>query len=234
MAWTVIVCGALIHIAGFALYQFPDHKRLPAEPGRLVIEHYVAANGLQERLIQGEYASLFDSAPLYLPTGRTFAATIDSVASLRQESELFTPFPHALSSQLFKPSTFLGARSGHAADDNFIVTGGLPWRPLGKAPMNLSEANAVASLPSFTVVDLASAKTVGHGMFEVPDSVIPAELWNPLRFYIAVESFSIIGVPRMAASSGNASLDEAVLVQLHSFAPLQHLAPGYYELVIFP
>lgn len=191
-------------------------------------------------ILRREQAVLLDSAPLFMPTPWNQASNLDEVASLREATEVFSPYPAA--------AKLPGDLVSFERDDDLeeVMDGGVPGllgapdsglvlAVLGREDAPLPEAEAV--LPSALVLGL-SGEGAGHleriSLSEALSAKQPEELWSLASFYLQVRYGSPVGVPTLAGSSGYPQWDQQLRDYLGEPRFWHRWPDGYYRVQIYP
>lgn len=183
-----------------------------------------------------EQAVLQDTAPIFMPTQWNPASRMDSVASLRQAAEVFSPFapeislpesvalPESLDPNPIPPSEDLGP-----ADPGFILNRyGIRSRPL---PAGLDQQGGIE------VIRMDREPAQNERIFRIPEELAeraPDALWNPMRIYLQIDQAKPLGPPVISISSGFSGWDQAVQAYLASLAFYRLFEDGYYRVILFP
>jgi hypothetical protein len=191
-------------------------------------------------ILRREQAALLDSAPLFMPTPWNQASDLDEVASLREATEVFGPYPAAaeLPGNLvsferdddLEEETDGGVPGLLAAPDS-----GLVLAVLGRQEAPLPEAEAV--LPSALVLGLSGEGAGYRERLSLSEELAerqPAELWSPPSFYLQVRYGSPVGVPTLAGSSGYPQWDQQLRDYLGEPRFWHRWPDGYYRVRIYP
>lgn len=233
--WLTAVAAALaIHAVGLLLFQVDDETTQEAEVDySFVTMPSPFLNESGGELLR-EQASLFDSAPLFLPTGWN-AASSPAVNALEQRpAELFDSFPAQLS---YGETDFgLGAivnlktRSPLQTLERFSDRS---HNVFGRAEVDHPKLSRRFAL--LEVVDSSGGKLVLSS--PVPMEGAPDEggqLWEPAEFLVQVEAVGVLGDPVLLRGSGLEEVDQYLRDSLRRLMRERMLATGYYRVLAGP
>ena len=230
-----ILGGVLIHMAVFMVIRIESPiqgRELP--PQAEVV--YVGNLGGQAGPSILQQAALLDSAPLFMPTRWNLASEMDEVASLKEATEIFDPFPARVLLPEARPSF---PREG--APDASPGTDPLPEGPafvlsrFGRSPA--MPPVAVSRGPSVLIQGLTrsdAADAVSRVLPAAIQATAPPVLWSPVYFYIQMAEGIPSGAALLAQSSGFAEWDETLKDFFNSLDFYRNLGDGYYRLAVFP
>jgi hypothetical protein len=183
-----------------------------------------------------EQAFLQDTAPIFMPTRLNPASRMDSVASLRQAAEVFSPFAPEISlpesvdlPESLDPAPSRPSEDPGPADPAFILNRyGSQSR---SRPPGLDERGVIE------VIRMDRESTQYRRIFRIPDRLAdraPDALWTPMRIYLQVDQAKPLGPPVISRSSGFSGWDQAVQDYLASLAFYRLLEDGYFRVILFP
>jgi hypothetical protein len=227
--------GLIVHLGiGFLVRLDSPDSPIP-EPDRIDVA-YVGDPETHADPVLREQAVLLDTAPIFMPTRWNPASRMDSVASLRQAAEVFSPFapeislpesvdlPESLDPAPVQPSDDLGP-----ADPAFILYRyGNQSQPL---PPGLDQRGIIE------VIRMDREPAQNQRIFRIPEGLAdqaPEALWTPMRIYLQVDQAKPLGPPVISRSSGFSGWDQAVQTYLASLAFYRLLEDGYYRVILFP
>lgn len=190
--------------------------------------------------LRREQAALLDSAPLFMPTRWNQASELDEVASLREATEVFGPYPAAaeLPENLvsFEQEGDLEKLPGEGLPDlPAAPESGLVLAVLGRREASLPEVEALS--PSASVMGLSGEGLGQEERLSLPEGLWeaqPEELWSPAVFYFHLRYGAPVGVPTLAGSSGYPEWDQQLREYLGQTEFLRHWPDGYYRVRIYP
>ncbi len=231
----VLLVGVGIHLFGFLgveiVWQALEEPDLPEPFIRLQPEEINDVSRME-----AEYAQLFDSAPLFIPTRWNYLSRTEfSGYRLPETPPLFAPFSARSPQQPYSPERFRSllrnspkeySRTLAFSPAAFFEGFGervLVERPLGKR----SAAVQVVSLQESRVV--SERELFGDTLDALPESG-----WRPVEYLILVDSIGLVGRPYSLGSSGNEAVDAALLRWLGGGDLGIRLGPGYYRVKIGP
>ena len=96
IALFTIFLGLVAHLGVFFLFKIEGPSVLDSE-GRGTAMEFVGDLGRGQDPVLREQALLRDSAPVFMPTRWNLASEMTGVASLRESTEVFAPFPPRIS-----------------------------------------------------------------------------------------------------------------------------------------
>ncbi len=233
-----LLLGVLAHLLGFFVFRVssnPLHSR--AEDAAFVVLVSTDLDRDSEALI--EQASLFDSAPLFIP-GEWSAASAVFSGQIMQDWRNFPDFepdisllrdvrPDRLSlprvADVKQPADLLDLRFW----DIFSHFGE------GEGELAIEAFESWSPVAVVTIISGNDAYPVDYEMRLEVD--LPAEEFaeRPAVFYVNMSAQGLLmGAPLLQQSSGSDALDVAVSEWLTRPATLANLPAGYLELRVFP
>lgn len=237
LSLTVIAAlvGVVVHFCVFLLVAIPvgDPKN---QPSKVPFAAYIPEQDYSDRILR-EQALLFDSEPLFMPTRWNYASSLQHIARLRDEAELFRDFAPVLQLQaeqlsfqdVVDPGLRISLESAIRRDSwpSFSQLGkvfeGKPVQPLA---------------PREAQVKVDPLDLGGEGMeFSLPGSLsvsAPGAIWNPMKFTVLIDPRSMGGAPMQITTSGFPDWDRAVGEFLGSGRFRNRLRPGYYRVIVGP
>ena len=228
-----IIGGIFIHLAVLTVIRIEAPvSRTPFETATTV--RYVGDLNRQAAPAILEQAALFDSAPLFMPTRWNPASQMAEVASLKEATAIFNPFPARLLLPEFVPQI-----PGSAAPVR--PPAGLPdgaafvLARYGRVPSG--SGGDASPGPSVAITSLHSGPSRSPQSVLLPQSVqglAPPALWTPVRFFLHVAEGAPAGIPVLAQSSGFADWDRALQGFVASLDFYRQLGDGYYHLLVYP
>jgi hypothetical protein len=231
----VIVLGLVVHALLFFLISVP----IGEGPREVREDAWIGWDGEHSPELspmRTEQALLLDAEPLFVPTPWNSASALDEIARLRDETELFPPFPPRLgtSAALWTPPS--PPRAAELLDERLAsaVTSS-PFRLLGRGEERAPTPATPTSPALLEIFALASGEAVGSPLpFQAQGEPPPATLWNPLEFLVVVDTATGGGLPLRLNSSGSPAWDQAVSTALRQHPLLGTLPHGYFRVVIGP
>ena len=235
-----LLLGIAAHLAGFLVFRVVSNP-LPARESKLPYVAYISAASMASDRELEERVALMDSAPLFVPTRWNaargvgppearveerfpdFEPSVDPAAELEAGTEplarLAGPRVETPGDLLELPFWDLFAGFGTAGPDGPALPDAGPF------------ARVTLLVPSFSAARPGSARTLEADLGETSD----AGGGGPAVFHLRVSGAGRVPVPpRLAESSGSASLDEAAGEWLERPATLARLPGGYLEVAVFP
>lgn len=230
IALLVALVGILVHLLLFFGVRMPllDPEGPADEAGFATYRE--GRDSAQD--LYAEQALLLDSKPLFMPTRWNYASDLQEIARLRDETELFHPYPETL--RLKELSSFVGLPRAPARtsilEEQLAESELYPLDGLGESAGGES-GGAVEAVPvrsGFLTWERPGDGKIGR--FELsadrlPES--PGELWTPSVFWVVVDPAVGTIPPLRLTSSGIAWWDGQLREYLRSPQFLARLSPGY-------
>jgi hypothetical protein len=235
IAFISIVGGILAHLSVF-LFVHIEVPTIPAEPVDMVSVQYVGDLGIRANPALREQALLLDSAPLFMPTRSNLVSQMDDVASLREATEVFSPYPPSLTLPESSPGSF-----PIVSNDGLFSNAFLPGGPtfflsrFGREPAE--PLSGLASEPSVQPQRLGGMVNRTLRSTALPDALrrrSPKTLWAPLNIYLHLVNGMPLGQAVIAESSGFSDWDQAVQDFVGSLDYYRSLKSGYYRITVYP
>ena len=229
-----IVVGLVVHLAVFVALSF-ESRSIEKEKIREAFVQYPDRREGEHSALFKEQASLFDTAPLFLPTPRNHSFSLKEIRMQEEETTLFDSFPAKITLSRpnweafswFEKSEFGDHRGILRSEfwDIFHYLGSFPrsknveikrgsWIEI--IPYGRSTPILVEPLP-------IQIRQAGEGI-----------LWSPVALRILVDRIGPIGEPFLVNSSGSYRIDEAIEGYLLEAARNWGLRPGYYKVLMGP
>lgn len=231
----VVAIGLVVHAGLFFLVSVP----IGAGPEEIREEPWIdwtGNAGVGESPVVREQALLLDAEPLFVPTPWNTASALDEIARLRDETELFPPFPPRVGD-----ATGLWSPADPPAVEGLIARRieapplSRPFRLLGVRP---EDTAAVSRSPRPALLEVFSLATGAPAAeprsFAALDTAPPDTLWNPLEFLVLVDAATGGGLPLRLNSSGSPEWDRAVSRALRGDPLLSELPQGYFRILVGP
>jgi len=180
---------------------------------------------------------LLDSRPLFVPTRWNVASSLQDIARLRDEAELFAPYPPVvrLQPQGWAPQERPAAVADASIEQLLLNDALHPLLGFGQRQDPASADPLEPRVASVSVENLSGEPS--RRVFALPqisDAQVPVRLWDPLVFYVEIDPRSSGGIPLRSSGSGIAEWDLALMRYLASPGFRRQLAPGYYRVIIGP
>ncbi len=181
-----------------------------------------------------ESAALNDSAPLFMPTRWNLVSEMSGVASLKEATEIFQPFPAALRLNSASPDP--------PVDQAAALTVTSPELPSGPAFVLARygrTASTIPSLqsrgPSFSLSGTGLPETASdRALPENLRSAAPNSLWSPVQVFLQLENGIPVGLPLVGRSSGFRDWDQALQRHFAALGFYRRLEDGYYQIWVYP
>lgn len=234
--------GAGIAVHLLVIYYLAEADSRFQEPTRVsgkVLYSGERADSAAERL-RVQQAALLDSAPLFMPTRWNQASRMDTVASLREATELFEPYAvnAGISGNLVR-SPHRGVMSPGPEDwEEWLPKRGdaaLALAVLGRKTRNVPPRSPQP--PCIEVRTLAGKEAGRIRLFDLPAELVrrtPGDWWEPPTFFLQVLSGSRIGAPVLEHSSGYPALDRELGRFLRQSWLIHRLPDGYFRISFYP
>ena len=234
IALLTILLGLLAHLAVFFIVQIESPPVPDAQEARTVIE-FVGDLGQGQDPVLREQALLRDSAPVFMPTRWNLASEMTGVASLREATEVFAPFPARIRLREAGPGSFDGEKPPSKREYFLPHEAGFFLSLFGRNEIPLREVSP--SYPAIIAERMGTEVPVWLDRSPLPNSLEalrPAALWNPGRLFLQVREGRVFGVPLIARSTGFTEWDQALQDYLASLAFYSRLDDGYYRITAYP
>lgn len=197
---------------------------------------WIASNAGSSSLLLQEQATLFDSAPLFLPTPWNSAPTTLSTDNAFGKSEkvLLNQFPPDVylveEASSFSLEDQLGTTLGEVQDvldqENWDFFDGFGQEQKIQVPV-------VARGLSVEVVNVDSGDLVRKlSLDHIDNPSFKNNVWKPLSYILAVAPNGEIGAPFGVVSTGNQTLDDQLEAVVEDIVSDMDLDAGYYRLNI--
>ncbi len=227
------VFGLLLHVAVFLFVSIPLGEG-PPQPREEAFVTY-AGDDFGEAQLYREQAILFDSRPLFVPTLWNVASSLQGIARLHDETELFSFFGPELS--LDQGSVLSIApdlvEEVEVLDERVPVPGVFPLRGFGQIRSPTVEAALQTRGGLLEIENLGSGSSLIQ--MKLPDSLqAPERMWTPAVFIIEVDPRAVGAPPLRVSGSGIASWDAALAEYIASPRFRRQLPSGYYRVTIGP
>lgn len=229
-----ILLGIVVHLAVFVALSF-ESKSVEMEKTREAFVQYPDRRESEHSALLKEQASLFDTAPLFLPTPQNHSFSLKEIQMQEKETTLFDSFPAKITLARSNWETFSWFEEPEFSDYRGILRSEF-WNIfhyLGSSPrskeVEVKRGSLVEIIPygrstPILVEPLPSQiRQVGEGV-----------LWSPVALQILVDRIGPIGAPFLVNSSGSYRIDEAIEGYLLEAARNWGLRPGYYRVLFGP
>lgn len=185
-----------------------------------------------------ELSRLMDSAPLFLPTRFNYAADINHVASLREETELFQHFEPILQESRWKIPEWTRTEPGLDLDHWVDAPPSRDLIAFGvqAGPEKQSEDVPAPRLrgPRVDVVELTGGTRRSLDLPHPGDVEMPAELWEPLRILMQIQWGRPVGAVIDGPGSGFGDWDRVLLEWSQAPDVYRQLFDGYWRVEWYP
>jgi hypothetical protein len=230
-----VMGGFMLHIGIFYLIRIevPVPRSVPEDP---VSVDYLGDLGIRADPALRSQAVLRDSAPLFMPTRWNLVSQMGNVASLREATEVFAPYPPELTLPDSAPGSFPAE-----VDESRVRETLLSARPefyLSRYGRQARESIATPdSSPSALAQPLAGKLASPVRLESLPEGLrerAPETLWAPFQIYLQLVNGMPSGRPVIAQSSGFSDWDEALQDFVGSLDFYHSLQSGYYRITVYP
>lgn len=238
--WLPTMLGLGLLGVGTLLYLFL-FVAVPIGEGPTEVEEshfvgYFEQEGDDQRLLQ-EQAVLLDSKPLFMPTRWNVASSLQNIARLRDEAELFARYEPVVRLGPGRGIPDIEALSSATTSVEALLRRhpAYPLRGFGQTEDPEAHAPLPDRVAAISVENLSGGPApAGFPLSGLPEMEPPGRLWNPAAFMLVIDPRTSGGRPLRVASSGNVEWDMALARHLASEAFRQRLAPGYYRVTVGP
>lgn len=235
IAVMLAIGGLVIHLAGLFMIRvpLPDVSVMPAS------EPFVIFLSGREGAIDpvlAEQSALRDPASLFLPTRWNHAADINQVASLQDETELFSPYSASLTiGELefltFRPSEHIPVLAERVGVEKRIDIRGFGrtdrifWAASG-VPANTVHTTEVKGLAE----NLKTGRRIEVRLLLGSENLLPDSLAEPASTNLHIAHGRLLGSPHIDETSGFAQWDARLLQQIQRNQIEPPLADGYWRI----
>lgn len=172
-----------------------------------------------------DLSAFFDDAPLFLPTIWNYAPPMEKIP---------TPKGWDMASNKSAPVAEEIGRDAFAVSDatpplkleTTVLRGNFANFARGKRPSGTSVPDANGT---YSIVDMASGKTVRSG--KIP---VPAKMVSPAEFTVSIDSFGWSDIPVLRQTSSSDSADASIAKMLTTTGLLNGLPEGGYRATVSP
>lgn len=221
-----------VHSVGLWLFRVGESEVPPPRADYSFVSMPPPADG-HDGLLR-EWAYLFDSSPLFFPTGWNSAFLPTAEALSRKPADLFDPYPARLSygERDFGLGAIVSARSD-SLPESLQTFGDRAHQAFGLE--EVKQPKAAARWAMLEVIDVATGEVILERAVSGEGAPAGGErLWSPAAFWVQVEAAGTLGEPVLARGSGDESIDahlrQAVVELFQETLP----PPGYYRVVAGP
>lgn len=231
----VLLAGVGVHLFGFlGVEVFWDSLDAPEFP-----EPFIRLQPEEDALLsrtEAEYARLFDTAPLFIPTRWNYLTRSEfSGYRLPETPPLFAAFPARAPELPYSPERFRTLLAEPPRDHSRALAfrgssffEGFGERRLKPRPLR-------DRLAALEVVSLPESRSVLKRELTLEDlDGLPESGWMPVDFLIFIDSIGQVGRPYSLGSSGSETVDGILLRWLSTSELALELVPGYYRVEIGP
>lgn len=240
IAVALIVGGLVIHLAGMFMIQVSLPVSSPHPEQEPFVVFLSGREGALDPIL-AEQAALRDPASLFLPTRWNHAADINQIASLQDETELFSPYPARLTIPGFEMS--LVKRSGRIpgltdlarAEPHMDLRGfGRTDRQMGLAHQTLPDIEIMSDSVAGIAENLQTGRRL-EVVMELGSLDLPAaNSAEPAATIHQVAYGRIVGGAHIDLSSGFTELDDRLLRQIQRRRIEPSLGDGYWRITWYP
>lgn len=234
IAFLSIIGGVLAHLAVFTVIRIQGPAQPEPYPDPAPIRFLGNFDQLAAPAIL-EQAALFDSAPLFMPTRWNRVSQMSEVASLREATEIFPPFPEDLLLSRFEPSPpAASAELGPRPLDLLPDGPGFILSSLGRKPTLTVPASSPGPAIRLQRLDREVSGLPAERLPRALGDLAPSALWSPTRFHVLISEGMPVGPPFLTRSSGFPDWDVTLYRFIGSLEFYRSLDDGYYLLTVFP
>lgn len=234
--WWALLLGILVHLAGFFIFHVAT-KPMPSAGNEVPFVRFLPDRIMRDGAILQERASLFDSAPLFIPT--RWSSTAQGTPLFNGERlPVFGDYlpDFSLVDELRPGRSFgLEEHSVRRLEDLLALRFLDPLASVGQqaselvslepwvATMEVRQLQPIAGMPG------AESRLLPLGSFEGFSGQA-----QPLRIYLRIgPSGRLLSRPVLVESSGREAIDSRVLEMLIAPSMLARLPSGYLEISVF-
>lgn len=234
-----LVLGILVHFLGFLIFRIASYSLPNRQKDAAFIALVAAESGAGNSSLM-EQASLFDSAPLFVPGEWSAAGQVFSDRNVADWRDFPDIEPDIKLLDALRPPglSLAGVVPVQQPMDLLDLRFMNLLRAFGQKELEIIAFEDTGSLVQLTVID-------GHqqNLQHLPDRDIRIELdvppgeaaTGPLVLYVNMSAPGcMIGAPVIGQSSGSAAWDRHVLACLRRPVTLAQLPAGYLQLRVFP
>lgn len=236
LALAAILGGVAVHVFAVVLVRFPDSAPPSDSAARTPFVRWVDDSMDDEQV--REQARLFDSAPFFVPTRWNVASDIDGMASLEEQTELYSAFaPDLLIDRTEAPMVGLVARFRPSVPDPLRDTAMLR----GTESFAATQENValIEARPVRLLVEPVAGGRAGSDdwRLDLPADLaaaVPGGLWETPVFFLDITVTGLVGKPVLARGSGNRELDARLLEHLAEPSVTRRFGAVYYRVTLVP
>lgn len=234
-ALIAILGGLAVHIGifYFILIEVPAPQPLPQDPVQV---EYLGDLGVQANTAVREQALLQDSAPLFMPTRWNLVSQMGDVASLREATEVFAPYPPELTLPDSSPGAFPANVDSSRLRELILPRSPAFYlsrygrQPVAQPPALQSDLSALARPLAGSFPQQVNSTTLPESL----KAQAPETLWAPFQIYLQLVGGMPSGRPVIAQSSGFSEWDQALQAFIGSLDYTRSLQSGYYRITVYP
>lgn len=231
-----LLLGVLVHLAGFFFFRVISSP-LPTSEDSPAFISFMSSESDDGETDLIEQASLFDTAPLFIPGEWSTAAGVFT-AEIAQDWQAFPGYEPDIDllsdvrpSRLSLPKVAKVEQPGDLLDLNFWDL----FSSFGQRDSAAAEVEPWKIVALATRVNQAKGAAVQDGIVLRGELETEAAGLNPLICYMNLSAPGLMtGAPVIDQSTGSIVLDEQILNWLTSPAALAKLPAGLVELRVFP
>ena len=231
---SALVIGVVIHLAGFVALSFESGSDRKVKIREAFVQYPNRREGEHSVLFK-EQASLFDTAPLFLPTAWNHSFSLKEIRMQEEQTSLFDSFPAQITLDRSKWEAFSWFDEPRVDDHRGMLQSEFwdTFHYFGSS--RRAEETEIGRGSWIEVISYGRATPIR--IEPLPVQIREAgegALWSPVDLRILVDRVGLIGEPFLVNSSGSDRVDETIEGYLWESAPSWGLRPGYYEIRVGP
>lgn len=236
LALAAILGGTAVHVFAIVMVRFPDSAEPPASAVPMPFLRWVD-DTMDDEPVR-EQARLFDSAPFFVPTRWNVASDIDGMASLEEQTVLYSAFPaDLLIDRTEAPMVGLLERFRPSVPD--LLRDLAILRSTESFAATEESASPIEARPVRLLVEPVARGTAGSDEWrmDLPTDLaaaVPGGLWETPVFFLDFTVTGLVGKPVLARGSGNRELDARLLEHLAEPSVTRRFGAGYYRVTLVP
>ncbi|AWT59346.1 MAG: hypothetical protein DF168_00531 [Candidatus Moanabacter tarae] len=233
-ALMAISVGLMVHLAVFVPLSF-ESRSVDREKIREAFVQYPDRREGEHSVLLKEQASLFDSAPLFLPTPHNHSFSLKEIRMQEEETTLFDSFPAKITLSRLNWEAFSWFEKPGVSDYRGVLRSEF-WNIfhyLGSSPRSKDVETKRGSWIEIVPYGRSTPTLVEPLPIQIRQAG-EGVLWSPVALRILVDRIGPIGAPLLVNSSGSYRVDEAIERYLLEAARDWGLRPGYYKVLFGP